>query len=261
MSDQQRDEQPQRPASAIEALTAHVKANKLDTTLWASRVLTIYFALGYVLPFLYGNPINAYYKVLMANAATSAIRLHQRLPPFQLSRAYLQQTLLEDSCHYLFFSLIFLYVQPMLLIIFPVVLFAVLHSTSYSLTLLDTLGQNSWWGARLLISLVEFQTRNILRLAAFSEIFIMPITVLFVFSGKAGLMTPLVYYQFLVLRYSSRRNPYTRNMFYEMRLVAENFANGTSTPALLRKALQGGIGFISRLAPPTQVQQQQQQQQ
>lgn len=259
MSDQQRDQQESRPpATGLQRLKDHVLANRLDTTQWASRVLTIYFALGYVLPFLYGNPINAYYKVLMANAATSAIRLHQRLPPFQLNRAYLQQTLLEDSCHYLFFSLIFLYVQPMLLIIFPVVLFAVLHSTSYSLTLLDTLGQNSWWGARLLISLVEFQTRNILRLAAFSEIFIMPVTVLFVFFGKAGLMTPLVYYQFLVLRYSSRRNPYTRNMFHEMRLVAENFANGTSTPPILRKAVQGSISFISRLAPPTQVQQQQQ---
>ena len=80
----------------------------------------------------------------------------------------------------------------------PVVLFALLHFASYSLALLDTLGerrtqrisynsifvayfapsfhkidkiipfassgQNSWWGARMLISLVEFQSRNILRL-------------------------------------------------------------------------------------------------
>uniref|UniRef100_A0A2M4A3M5 Putative conserved plasma membrane protein n=1 Tax=Anopheles triannulatus TaxID=58253 RepID=A0A2M4A3M5_9DIPT len=256
----QRDQQQPRP-TGFEALKQHVIANKLETTQWVSRVLTIYFALSYVLPFLYGNPVNAYYKVLMANAATSAIRLHQRLPPFQLSRNYLQQMLLEDSCHYLFFSLIFLYVYPMLLIILPVVLFSILHSTSYSLTLLDTLGQNSWWGARLLISVVEFQTRNILRLAAFSEIIIMPLSVLLVFLGKAGIMTPLVYYQFLVLRYSSRRNPYTRNVFHDLRLVAENFANGTSTPQILRKALQGSIGLISRLAPPTQVQPQPQQQQ
>lgn len=47
--------------------------------------------------------------------------------------------------------------------------------------LLQTLGQNSWWGARLLISLVEFQTRNILRLAAFSEIFLMPLVIMLVF--------------------------------------------------------------------------------
>uniref|UniRef100_A0A240PKZ2 Uncharacterized protein n=1 Tax=Anopheles epiroticus TaxID=199890 RepID=A0A240PKZ2_9DIPT len=197
----------------------------------------------------------------MANAATSAIRLHQRLPPFQLSRAYLQQTMLEDSFHYLLFSLIFLYVYPFIIIILPVVLFSVLHSTSYSLTLLDTLGQNSWWGARLMISVVEFQTRNILRLAAFGEIIIMPTSVLLVFLGKAGIMTPLVYYQFLVMRYSSRRNPYTRNMFYELRLVAENFANGAGTPPFVRNTLHTAIGFISRLASPVPPQQQQQQQQ
>lgn len=74
--------------------------------------------------------------------------------------------------------------------------------------------------------------------------------------GKAGIMTPLVYYQFLVLRYSSRRNPYTRNVFYELRLVTDNFANGARTPPVVRKVLQGSISFISRLAPPMQQQQQ-----
>lgn len=46
---------------------------------------------------------------------------------------------------------------------------------------LQSMGQNSWWGARLLISLVEFQTRNILRLASFSEIILMPVVIVFVF--------------------------------------------------------------------------------
>lgn len=252
MSDQQSpDPQPR----GVQALKEHIILNKIDTALWASRVLTILFTIGYVIP-IFGNATNAYYKVLMANAVTSALRLHQRMPPFQFSRDYLQKLLLEDSCHYLLYSLIFLYAYPVLLIIFPVALFAVLHSASYSLTLLDTLGQNSWWGARLLISLVEFQTRNILRLSAFAEIFIMPLAVVLVFLGKAGIMTPLVYYQFLVLRYSSRRNPYTRNVFYELRLVTENFANGARTPPIVRKVLQSSVSFISRLAPPMQQQQQ-----
>lgn len=138
----------------------------------------------------------------MANAMTSALRLHQRMPRIAFTREYLSLLLMEDSCHYLFFSLIYLYVAPVLVIPIPIVLFAILHSASYSLTLLDvsiykertnlcyltvscfnfqTLGQNSWWGARLLISLVEFQTRNILRLAAFSEIFLMPLVIILVF--------------------------------------------------------------------------------
>lgn len=48
----------------------------------------------------------------MNNAATSALRLHQRVPRVQLTRQFLETLLLEDSCHYLFYSLIFLYTAP-----------------------------------------------------------------------------------------------------------------------------------------------------
>lgn len=33
-----------------QALKQHIIENKVDVTLWASRILTIIFALGYVLP-------------------------------------------------------------------------------------------------------------------------------------------------------------------------------------------------------------------
>jgi hypothetical protein len=36
-------------------------------------------------------------QALMANAATSALRLHQRLPQVQFTRQFLFQFLLEDS--------------------------------------------------------------------------------------------------------------------------------------------------------------------
>ena len=73
----------------------------------------------------------------MANAATSALRLNQRLPKVSFTREFVSLLLAEDSCHYLFFSVIFLYVSPMILILSPVVLFAILHSASYTLALLD----------------------------------------------------------------------------------------------------------------------------
>ena len=58
------------------------------------------------------NSSNMYYKALMANAATSALRLHQRLPNVQLSREFLGSLFMEDSAHYLMFSLVFLYCSP-----------------------------------------------------------------------------------------------------------------------------------------------------
>lgn len=56
------------------------------------------------------------------------------------------------------------------------------YKNKLNLRCLQCLGHNSWWGARLLISLVEFQSRNILRLCALSEIIILPFTVLLVFT-------------------------------------------------------------------------------
>lgn len=64
------------------------------------------------------NPASAYYRILLANAATSALRLHQRLPAMQISVQFLTQLFKEDSCHYLLYSVIFLYVSPNIRILY-----------------------------------------------------------------------------------------------------------------------------------------------
>ncbi|XP_026473617.1 Krueppel homolog 2 isoform X2 [Ctenocephalides felis] len=250
MAENQERDSREQPRGA-DALMQHVAAHKVDVGLWTIRLLTIIFTIGYIIP-IFSSAESSYYKAILANAATSALRLHQRLPRVSISRQFLAQLFLEDSCHYLLFSLIFLYVSPVLLVLLPIVLFAALHSASYSLTLLDTLGQNSWWGARLMISLIEFQSRNILRLASFSEIMIMPLTVILIFFGRASLFTPLMYYHFLTLRYASRRNPYTRNMFYELRLSVESIAAKPTVPDFVRNAIYTGVTMVSRLAPVEQ---------
>lgn len=251
------DSTEQPPPKGLEALKQHCIDNKLNVALWMTRLFTIIFTFAYLLP-IFGSPYSAYYKALFANGATSAIRLHQRLPTVSFSREFLSALLLEDSCHYLFYSLIFLFVSPVTLALLPIFLFSLIHFASYSLTLLDTLGQNSWWGARLLISLVEFQSRNILRLIAFAEIILMPFVVILIFIGRAGILTPFIYYHFLTLRYNSRRNPYTKNMFRELRLVVETTANKPGMPPFIRNALFSLVAFTCRLAPPQQPQQTQQ---
>ncbi|XP_024944666.1 Krueppel homolog 2 [Cephus cinctus] len=235
------------------ALKEHIIENKIQVGLWTTRVFTMLFTLSYLLSLsTFGNPYNAYYKALMSNAATYALRLHQRVPRVQLSREFLALLLLEDSCHYLFYSLIFLYVAPVTLVLSPVFLFALLHSASYSLTLLDCLGQNSCWAARLLISLVEFQSRNILRLCGLCEIMILPLTVFLVLTGRAGLFTPFIYYQFLSLRLSSRRNPFTRNVFHEIRMALSSVASSPSVPYLLRRLVEGLLMLTQRMATVNQ---------
>ncbi|XP_053643068.1 Krueppel homolog 2 [Cherax quadricarinatus] len=234
--------------NGVEALKSHVLQHKVDTALWATRALTLIFCISYLIP-IFGNPHSSYQKVLMSNAATSALRLHQRIPSVQFSREFFAQLLMEDSAHYLLYSLIFMYTAPITMVLAPIFLFALLHFASYSLGLLDVMGQYNALGSRFLISLVEFQHRNILRGAAFVEIFLMPLCILLLFLGRVNLLTPFVYYRFLTLRYSSRRNPYTRNMFHELRMTMEYTVNKPGIPVFLRTAVNRAIAFISGLAP------------
>jgi len=63
-------------------------------------------------------------------------------------------------------------------------------------------------------------------------------------------MTVFVYYQFVTLRYASRRNPYSRNTFAELRMVAETYAQKPACPEGIRNIVFKVIAGISRLAPP-----------
>lgn len=51
----------------------------------------------------------------------------------------------------------------------------------YNVFAFQLIGQNSWWGARFIISIVEFQAANILKATAFCEIFIMPYAIVLTF--------------------------------------------------------------------------------
>ncbi|KAH8404344.1 hypothetical protein KR222_002875, partial [Zaprionus bogoriensis] len=249
---QQQDhpQQPQREAlSAPAKLLQHFQTNRIDSALWALRLLVIFFTINYVLPIITSQQ-SSFNKVLLANAAISALRLHQRVPAFSFSREFLARLFAEDSCHYMMYSLIFFSIRPSLLVLIPVALYSLLHASSYSLKLLDLIGHNSWWGARFFISIVEFQAANILKATAFCEIFIMPYAIVLTFMSHAGLMTPIIYYHYLVMRYSSHRNPYPRTAFAELRITFEALAS--RSPPSIGKIIRGGIGFVNRLAPQTQ---------
>lgn len=67
------------------------------------------------------------------------------------------------------------------------------------------------------------------------------------FRGRSGFMTPIFYYHFITMRYSSRRNPYTRKAFTELRMATEVLA--ARSPAFIAKILRSCIGFVCRLCP------------
>ncbi|XP_043191912.1 transmembrane protein 33-like [Amphibalanus amphitrite] len=237
----------QTRTTGVDVVREHISANKVTFALFCTRVAQILFAIGFVIP-LFGSAANAFSKCLVATVATSALRLHQRVPQLQLSRQFLATLMAEDACHYLFFALIFLYSSPTTLVLVPPTLFAVLHAASYALRLLDMAGQNNSIFSRYLMSL-EFQSQNILRAVALFEIILMPYTIIMLFTGRGSLLTPFVYYRFLSLRYSSYRNPYSRTMFHELRRMAETQAASPSCPALVATLLRRGVTLTLSLSP------------
>uniref|UniRef100_A0A674HR86 Transmembrane protein 33 n=1 Tax=Taeniopygia guttata TaxID=59729 RepID=A0A674HR86_TAEGU len=235
------------PGGAGGGAVQFLMANKLDTAMWISRLFTVYCSALFVLPLLGLHEAASFYqRALLANALTSALRLHQRLPHFQLSRAFLAQALLEDSCHYLLYSLIFVNSYPVTMSIFPVLLFSLLHAATYTKKVLDARSSNSFPFLRNLLEKLNANQQNILKFIACNEIFLMPATVFMLFSGQGSLLQPFIYYRFLTLRYSSRRNP---TLFTELRIVVEHLITKPSCPVFVRRLCLSGISFISRLAP------------
>jgi len=70
-----------------------------------------------------------------------------------------------------------------------------------------------------------------------------------IWSGKGTIFMPFVYFRFLSMRYQSRRNPYNKQMFYELRVTIEYLVSKPSCPQMVRNMAQRVIGVISRMAP------------
>lgn len=119
----------------------YIQQNKISFVLWITRFTTMFFTLAFILPIFPSiSQLSAYQKALVSNAATSALRLHQRLPPFRLTREFLGLLLVEDSAHYLLYSVIFMYNYPITLALLPIALFAFLHFASWTVVLCDKCG-------------------------------------------------------------------------------------------------------------------------
>lgn len=227
----------------------YMLTNKIEAALWLTRIFTVVCSFLFIFPILGGNPYGFYQRALISNAATSALRLHQRLPNFQFSREFFALLFLEDSCHYLMFSLIFMNGYPITMAVIPVFLFALLHACNYTKNVLNVMGPESMQFICKLIEKLQVQQTNILRFIACTEIFIMPAIIFMMFVGKCSFFLPIIYYRFLSLRYSSRRNPYCRTLFTEMRMTVEHFTAMPNCPGVIRGACLKAIAIISRLAP------------
>ncbi|KAK5968616.1 Transmembrane protein 33 [Trichostrongylus colubriformis] len=246
--------QTSRPAQGRISISQYVSENLMDCCLLATRLMTLFFTLCYLLSFL--SPIapdSAYYKAFdcgsTAAAATNALRMQQRVGTVSFTREFLARLLLEDSCHYLFYAILFLTSAPVTMALLPISLFAALHAASQMVKLLTAIGYGGSMVAARLTSLAQQHTTNCLGIIACGEIFLVPVLISMIFVGKASLFVPFVYYRFLTLRYASQRNPSTRQAFAQMRYSLDQVAASPNCPQIVRSLIYNSVAFISRLAP------------
>ncbi|KJH45101.1 hypothetical protein DICVIV_08858 [Dictyocaulus viviparus] len=238
-------------------ISQYISENTMECCLLITRLMTLFFALCYLFPFL--SPVavdSAYYKTFAAAAATNALRMQQRVGLVSFSRDFLSRLLLEDSCHYLFYSILFLISAPVTMTLLPITFFAALHAASQVVKLLTAIGKGQSSFALRLASLTQQHTANCLGIIACGEIFLIPLLIAmvfvrkrYIFSGKASLFVPFIYYRFLTLRYTSRRNPNTRQAFTQMRYSLDEVAASTLCPQIVRQLIHSSVRLISRLAP------------
>uniref|UniRef100_A0A5S6Q1X7 Transmembrane protein 33 n=1 Tax=Trichuris muris TaxID=70415 RepID=A0A5S6Q1X7_TRIMR len=229
--------------------TQYLCSNPINSILWFLRGITIVCGLMFV--FTVGlNKHSAYQKTLLSAAATNALRLHQRVGRVQFSMSFLQNTFCEDSFHYLLYCMILLSVQPMTLGLATVVLFALLHWCNFFVNLMQASGFGNATLCQTIDSFIKRHMQTILHLAACCEIFLLPVIVSLTLYGKCNVIAPFVYYRFVTMRYSSRRNPRTRLAFQELRATAEYIANHRACPSLVQKAIHQLIRLVNWLAPP-----------
>uniref|UniRef100_H2ZBL2 Transmembrane protein 33 n=1 Tax=Ciona savignyi TaxID=51511 RepID=H2ZBL2_CIOSA len=234
-------------------------ARRIGTAMWVMRWYCIFLSIQYMF-FCSAFDMGQYFqRAMLANGVVCALRLHQRVPQFRFSRSHFAILLQEDSAHYLIYSLIFLTCHPITIALMPVAMFALLHACSFTRQMIDMHGSNSYPFLRKMINHVAKNQSTLFRFVALNEILALPTVVAMLVMGRASLFAPFLYYKFVHYRYLSHRNPYSRVIFYELRMTAEALSRNPNCPSILSTLLTKSIVFVSKLAPPYAAQQHAQQ--
>lgn len=213
-------------ATGWDAVIQHISRNKIDFILAITRALTVLCTISYLIGI--PSPASRRFKqALLLGAATSFLRLHQRVPPpplSQLDRLYVTNLFKEDSLHYLIFPLMFFSGPPLSLTLLPGSLYALFNIAVYSISMLDKLGNQETLKVQISNLVVKYQ-QSLLHTIAMSEIAMMPVVIIGVFFGATSVLAPIMYYNFLKLRYDSSRNAHFKLLVWKIKTHAMNYAS------------------------------------
>uniref|UniRef100_A0AC34Q6L9 Transmembrane protein 33 n=1 Tax=Panagrolaimus sp. JU765 TaxID=591449 RepID=A0AC34Q6L9_9BILA len=232
----------------------YMKNNAMDTIIFSFRMLTIIFAIQYILPSTDASHSKSVYsKAFIAAGVSYAFRLYQRVGGMfsmqNLNAMLLQTIFMEDSTHYLLYCFTFPMSTPVTMALIPIVALSFYNAIGY----VHKLAQETGTGVVFAQKLNDFraqQSNNILSLVACAEIFNFPVFFALIFTGRCNIFFPFLYFRFLTFRYSSRRNPHTRLVFASLKQNLLQVTNHQSCPAIVRTGILKAINLVEKVAPP-----------
>uniref|UniRef100_A0A915PB37 Uncharacterized protein n=1 Tax=Setaria digitata TaxID=48799 RepID=A0A915PB37_9BILA len=205
------------------SLSDFLKSRQTDVILFLTRTITVLCALYFILPFgTRSSQYSAYSKAFAAAAATNALRIHQRVGGLRFTREFLSMVLMEDSCHYLIYSVLFITSSPVTMALMPIFLYALLHTVNFLVQICHGIGKATNIADKM-SEITRQHTQNLLGVIACSEIFLLPILIIMVF----------------VL------------VFYQLRVSLEQAISSPNCPQMIRNAVNFVINLTCRLCPST----------
>eukprot|EP00051_Salpingoeca_urceolata_P027760 m.483166 g.483166 ORF g.483166 m.483166 type:complete len:272 (-) comp22802_c0_seq1:127-942(-) len=238
---------PQQRQGIVGLLTSQPSS----TVLFVARIASVVFSVLFLVSTGFAS-LNNYRLALKMGTLSSAIRLYQRVAdtPPSLTLQFFRTLLLEDSFHYVLYTILLLGVKPSLVFLSPVAIFAFFHSTIFLRKLLTA--SNVGVLQRLVPTIGRLDTlaTSGFVLVAKAELFIFFIIVFQTVTMMSGkyLVALAAYPQFMLLRYFSRRNPHFRTVVAGLEQTLDGLSRSPSCPAIVARAYGNVKALVIKVA-------------
>ncbi|TPX43707.1 hypothetical protein SeMB42_g04626 [Synchytrium endobioticum] len=212
---------------------------------FAGHLITVVQALTYFLIYRMSyEGSRAYSRAYMGTMLSYGIILYKAHGIPHISKNYMQRILLDENTQYLLLALIWLTTSPIWVTLIPYSTFSVFHALTFIRTdIIPTLAPTAAstgtapLARRLQQHILQFvQTYQgpALSMVAYSEIWVtFPILILYIFTGRASVLLPLMYANFVRFRYFF--SPTTKQAFRDVRVRFDAWIEqNSSVPAIVK---------------------------
>eukprot|EP00047_Mylnosiga_fluctuans_P024411 m.160770 g.160770 ORF g.160770 m.160770 type:complete len:260 (+) comp9851_c2_seq1:51-830(+) len=244
---------PQPAGSPLERLKAGLLASPAETVAFSLRGAVVLFTVVALVFATSSFGSTAYYQALFCFGLASIVRLYQRCGAPKFSSDYLRNVLVEDSAHYVLYSLVFFGGAPSPAVLLSPSIYAFFAACTFFRKSIAPAISPRLEGA---VKKIESSASKGFTYASNIEIgvFFLLLFRLITGPGFHELVILYMYIQFCMLRTTSRRNAYPRAAWAAVRANIERIVNSPRCPGIVRtlyqRVLQGIAAYSEQRQAP-----------